>query len=132
MAYNINKYKTAAVVLAACLLPAALVLADVEIVQGRAYDDQGRLAYLERHTITYRNGHILKIKTVYTDADHVPIAKTESDFSKNRELGNYDFRDDRPFVGSRVAGSGIQYQTMGQDGFSQLLKIFGQHVVSSL
>ena len=78
--------------------------ADVEVINGRAFDDQGRLAYLERHTITHKDGRILKIDTVYTDADHRQIGRTESDFSSDTRLGNYDFRDDRLeyYDGARV------------------------------
>ena len=83
------------IVLALCLLPVSFAAAEIEVVHGRAVDDQGRLAYLERHTITYRQGRIVKIKTIYTDADRIPIGKTETDFSKDSELGNYDFQDDR-------------------------------------
>lgn len=78
--------------------------ADVEVVYGRAFDDQGRLTYTARHTITYRDGRILKIKTVYTDADHAHIGKTESDFSEDPRMGSYDFSDERQnyYDGARV------------------------------
>lgn len=104
MARYIINFKISALVMAVCLMPGAMALAEVEVVRGIAYDDQGQLAYQERHTITYRDGRILNIKTVYTDKNKVPIAKTESDFSKNRELGNYDFHDDRHMYhdGARV------------------------------
>lgn len=104
MAHNILNHKTSVLVLAACLLPAAMAMAEIEVVQGRAFNDQGQLVYTERHTITYRDGRVLKINTVYTDADRVPIGKTVSDFSENPELGNYDFSDHRLnyYDGARV------------------------------
>lgn len=101
--HNIS-IKTVLIAFIFCLTPGVLAWADVEVIRGRAFDDQGRLAYSERHTITYKNGRILKIKTVYTDADHVLIGKTESDFSKDALLGNYDFSNERLdyYDGARV------------------------------
>jgi hypothetical protein len=84
-----------ATVLALCMAAAPAVQADVEVVYGRAVNAAGDVEYLEKHTVTYNNGQVLKIQTSFFDADNKVIGEQKSDFQHGPQFGSYEFNDTR-------------------------------------
>lgn len=60
---------------------------------GRAVDEQGRLAYVEKHRLEYRSGRIAASRTEYFDAQGRKIGELVSDYPYEPRFGSYTFRD---------------------------------------
>jgi hypothetical protein len=62
---------------------------------GRAVDDHGRLRYVEKHRVDYRDARIARSRTVYFDAQGQKIGELDSDYRYGPRFGSYTFRDFR-------------------------------------
>lgn len=71
------------------------VSADVQKVYGKAFNQDGKLEYIEEHVLTYENGKIVAIETIFYDAGAQEIARQVSDFSHGAQFGSFDFIDER-------------------------------------
>lgn len=83
------------VVLVIYLFGPVPVFADVERVYGRAFNSNGKLAYIEEHKVRYENGRIAAIETTYYSINAQRIGSQLSDFSQGPLLVSYDFKDER-------------------------------------
>lgn len=67
-----------------------------EVLKGKAYwQKDGKLAYLENHTIFYKEGKRVKVKTVYSYPDGSKFADFVSDYTKHPYIPAYKFSDER-------------------------------------
>jgi hypothetical protein len=101
------KRSIAATVLATLILTFAVlssVSADVQKVYGKAFNQDGKLEYIEEHVLKYENGKIVAIETTFYDAGAQEIARQVSDFSHGAQFGSFDFIDQRHRInnGARV------------------------------
>ena len=69
--------------------------AEVQRVNGKAFNMQGELEYVEEHVLTYENDNIVSIETTFYDAEARKIARQVSDFTHGAQFGSYDFMDER-------------------------------------
>jgi hypothetical protein len=66
-----------------------------EIFVGRAINSEGRVEYVEYHTVTHKNGKVSESQTLYFDANNNKIGELISEYSFGPQFGSYDFRDIR-------------------------------------
>ena len=78
------------------ILPLSL-LADLTTEQsvGKAYDDDGKLRYTEKHTTKFKNGRIHSLSTKYVKEGGDVFGTLTSDFANYVELPDYQFVDTR-------------------------------------
>jgi len=67
--------------------------AQAQIFTGRAVDEAGVLAYVEKHAITYKDGRVVGSRTTYFDPDDHVIGTLESEYAPMPRLSTYSFRD---------------------------------------
>jgi hypothetical protein len=75
---------------------------------------EGRVVYLERHTVVYDDQTIIKSLTEYQDAHGKPFGSLRSDFTHSLAAPEYIFRDNR------------QHSLQGQRWANQKLEVFSQ------
>jgi hypothetical protein len=75
---------------------------------------EGRVVYLERHTVVYDDQTIIKSLTEYQDAHGKPFGSLRSDFTRSLAAPEYIFRDNR------------QQSLQGQRWANQKLEVFSQ------
>lgn len=63
---------------------------------GRAYNEQGRLLYIENHQSTFSGNQLTNLKTSYSKPESKKeFGSINSDFSKNPFVPTYQFKDER-------------------------------------
>lgn len=72
---------------------AASSKADQSFYWGEARGKDGRLAYRERHTVTFMGERVMHSLTEYLSPDGTFIAAMESDYSRNDRMPTYVFED---------------------------------------
>jgi hypothetical protein len=84
-------------------------IAHGETFVGRALNSEGKLEYLEYHTVTHLNGKVSASQTTYYDAHNTKIGELISEYSLGPQFGSYDFRDIRAQYqdGAKVASDRI-------------------------
>lgn len=75
---------------------------------------EGRVVYLERHTVVYDDQTLIKSLTEYQDAQGKPIGSLRSDFTHSLAAPEYIFRDNR------------QQSLQGQRWADQKLEVFSR------
>ena len=70
-------------------------LAHGETFVGKALNSEGKLEYVEYHTVTHLNGKVSESQTIYYDANNNKIGELISEYSFGPQFGSYDFRDIR-------------------------------------
>ena len=77
---------------------------------GNAFDDRGRLLYVERHELSYAAGAIAESTTTYVDPEDRMIGNLVSRFEQGIALPTYAFRDVRTGYedGAAVTRDGIR------------------------
>lgn len=102
-------------VLLALLFFAGLILSNLgtlahgETFVGRALNSEGKLEYLEYHTVTHLNGKVSASQTTYYDVNNSKIGELISEYSFGPQFGSYDFKDIRAQYqdGAKVASDKI-------------------------
>lgn len=84
---------TMAAALTAAAIPAAANISWDFV--GKAFNDEGRLEYVEKHRVDYRDARIVESRTVYFDAQGRKIGELISDYRYGPRFGSYTFRDIR-------------------------------------
>jgi hypothetical protein len=67
----------------------------VETFEGRAINESGSVAYIERHRVVYDKGAVVESKTTYFDEQNRPIGELVSDYAEGAQYGSYEFVDRR-------------------------------------
>ena len=80
--------------------------AEIFKFSGTAKNDKGEIAYIEKHTVTLKNGVAQKSETLYYSKDNKLIADLKSDYSTSIFLPEYTFKDYR---------SGIEHIVIKKD-----------------
>jgi len=122
------KFRAFSKILWPCLLflaffGSASASGQVERVYGRAYNEDGRLEYIEEHLVRFENDSIVAINTVFYDSDHQRIGEMVSDFSPGPANGSYDFRDERQRYSDGVRVMPDRIQIYSEDPNDEKRKI---------
>jgi hypothetical protein len=70
-------------------------LAHGEKFAGKALNSEGKLEYVEYHTVTHLKGKVSASQTIYYDANNNKIGELISEYSFGPQFGSYNFRDIR-------------------------------------
>lgn len=62
---------------------------------GKAYNDEGKLVYIERHREELSGNGLLRLRTNYYKPDDTPFGSIDSDFTRHPYLPSYQFVDSR-------------------------------------
>jgi len=89
---TLKRFILGAAFLAAVLCHAPLQ-ARVQTFTGRAVNEAGVLAYVEKHAIAYEDGRVKESRTTYFDPDERLIGTLESTYAPMPRLSTYSFRD---------------------------------------
>jgi hypothetical protein len=73
--------------------PALFATATSEEFTGRAYNSDGELVYIEKHTVTYRDEKVAESRTRYYDPNSQIIGSLISEYSQGARYGSYVFKD---------------------------------------
>jgi hypothetical protein len=92
------------------LPPAGLAATKAEVFTGRAYNSDGDLVYIEKHTVTYADRQVTQSRTRYYDPNSQLIGSLISDYSEGPQYGSYRFEDLRGDYqdGAEVLADGIR------------------------
>jgi hypothetical protein len=66
-----------------------------ETFVGKALNSKGTVEYVERHTVTYKDGRPSESETIYFDDNNRIIGDLISEYSFGPQFGSYHFRDVR-------------------------------------
>jgi hypothetical protein len=69
--------------------------ANGETFVGKAVNSEGTVEYVERHTVTYKDGRPIESETIYFDDNNRIIGDLISEYSFGPQFGSYHFRDIR-------------------------------------
>ncbi len=76
--------------LAPCAAPAR-----TQTFTGKAYNEDGALVYIERHTVTYNDDGVVRSRTAYFDPDEQAIGSLVSEYAPSPQFNDYTFEDRR-------------------------------------
>jgi hypothetical protein len=74
---------------------ASTAFTSTESFTGEAINKEGQLEYIERHTVTYANGQVIRSLTKYIDSHNNAIGELVSEYLSNPQFNSYTFKDIR-------------------------------------